>query len=113
MDTDTLQTMTKFDSILQNRRLQMMKAAIPYLSKDSQKFFSILTKYLELIKTVELNYDDNSALSMCSVTEGNQKTKTLSFLQEIRPFCNLAEAETVDMFIDILQMYETYESLLQ
>lgn len=113
MDNDALTTMTKFDSILQNRHLQMIKAAIPYLSKDSQKIFSILTKYMELIKTVELSYDDNSALSMCSIDEENQNTKSLSLLQEIRPFCDSKEIETVDMFIDILQMYATYESLLQ
>lgn len=113
MDNDNLQTMTKFDSILQSQRLQMIKAAIPYLSNDSQKIFSILTKYLELMRTITLSNDSNFALQICSVTEENQSVKTQSLLKEIRPYCTKNESDTIDMIIDILQMYDTYELLLQ
>ena len=112
MQEDPLKTMTTFDSILQSRQLQMMKAAIPYMPKKTQKMFSVFTKYFELIKTIEMNHKEDSALSMCSITTENSKVKLLSLLQEIRPYCNKTENETIDLIVDVFQMVEAYESML-
>ena len=67
MENDTLNKMTTFDSLLQSQNLQLLKAAIPYLSGPPQKALSVLTKYVEFIKTVQMSTDTSSALSMCSV----------------------------------------------
>ncbi|MGN0312341.1 MAG: hypothetical protein ACI4CC_06155 [Lachnospiraceae bacterium] len=112
METDALKTMTTFDSLLQSNRLQMLKAAIPYMSGSSRKTLSILTKYLELSKTIQMSSDENSALCMCSASSDDKKETTISMLQEIKPYCTEKEKESVDFFIDFLQMYGTYEAIL-
>lgn len=112
MDENVLKTMTTFDSLLQSEHLLMLKAALPYMSTEIQKNLSIVCKYMELSKTIKMSHDNNSALSMCSVQSDDTKTNTLLMLQEVRPFCNEREKESVDFFVDFLQMYETYSTIL-
>ncbi|SFP94867.1 hypothetical protein SAMN02910358_00222 [Lachnospiraceae bacterium XBB1006] len=112
MDENVLKTMTTFDSLLQSQHLQMLKAAIPYLSGNAKNTLSILCKLLELKKTIQMSVDETSALSMCSVTPEEGGSNILLLLKEIRPYCTKAEQENVDFFVDVFQMYETYASML-
>ena len=112
MDQETLNLMTTFDNLIQSKQLLILKAAIPYLSGNSQKALSIFAKYYELIKTMQISQGENSALSMCSVTTENPSDKPLQFLKDIRCYCNDAEKETIDFFVDFFQIYETYENFM-
>lgn len=107
-----LKTMTTFDSLLQSQHLQMLKAAIPYLSGNAKTTLSILCKVLELKKTIQMSEDENSALRMCSANADDDNSNVVMMLKEIRPFCNAKEQESVDFFMDVFQMYETYTSML-
>ncbi|MBE5900762.1 MAG: hypothetical protein E7280_02530 [Lachnospiraceae bacterium] len=112
MDDTTLKTMTTFDSLIQSRHLMMLKAAIPYLSGSAKKTVSIICKFVELQKTVKMSGDETSALSMCSAPADDGNSGTVMMLKEIRPYCSKQEQESVDFFIDVFQMYETYSSML-
>lgn len=110
MEQDTANKMTTFDSLLQTQHLQMLKVAIPYLSGSTQKALSVMTKYVELIKTIKMSHDDNSALSMCSVKSNDTTANTIQMLQEMRNYCSLSEQETIDTFLDYMQLMEVYSN---
>ncbi|MBE5905338.1 MAG: hypothetical protein E7277_00905 [Lachnospiraceae bacterium] len=112
MGENALNTMTTFDTLLQSQHLQMLKAAIPYLSGNAKNTLSILCKILELKKTIQMSADETSALSMCSVKPEEGCSNVLLMLKEIRPYCSKKEQESVDFFTDVFQMYETYSSML-
>ncbi len=112
MDDNVLKTLTIFDSLLQNQHLLMLKAALPYMASDIQKPLSVVCKLFELNQTIKMSSDDASALSMCSVQSEDKKANTILMLQEVRPFCNDKDKENIDFFIDFLQMYDTYTTLL-
>lgn len=112
MEQDNFNPMTTFDNLIQNKQLLILKAAIPYLTGNSQKALSIFSKYYELIKTVQITHGENSALSMCSINTDNPSEKPIQLLKDIRCYCSDTEKETIDFFMDFLQMYETYENFM-
>ena len=46
------------DSLIGDNHLQMMKAALPYMSVTEQRFISLFVKFNELRRTVKLFEDD-------------------------------------------------------
>ena len=46
--------MTTLDQMVNDDSLQMMKAAIPYVSPNGRKTLSLLTKFMELRKTMSM-----------------------------------------------------------
>ena len=111
MENDTLNKMTTFDSLLQSQNLQLLKAAIPYLSGPPQKALSVLTKYVEFIKTVQMSTDTSSALSMCSVQSKDKTSNTILMMQELKNYCSDAEKENIDFFLDCIQIFDIYANL--
>lgn len=112
MEQENLAFMTTFDNLIQSKQLLILKAAIPYLSGNSQKALSIFSKYYELLKTIQISQGENSELSMCSVNTQTPMEKPLQLLKDIRCYCNDSEKETIDFFVDFFQMYETYENFM-
>ena len=112
MDRDNQNVMTTFDTLIQSKELLILKAAIPYLSGNSQKMLSVFSKYYELMKTIEISRGENSSLAMCSVNPQTPTEKPLQLLQDIRCYCSESEKETIDFFLDFFQMYETYENFM-
>jgi len=100
---------TAFDDLIQDQQLQMLKAAIPYL-QTGQKSMAFLVKCMELQRTMSLFDDQESSLQMCSAPE-TEEPRTLQMLTALKEYCNEAEQENINMIINFLQMYSTYETL--
>lgn len=98
---------TPFDYMTQTRELQMLKTMLPYMRQSQKKQFAILIKYMELQNTIQVFSEEDKVLSMCSVDEENNTV--LAMLNDLRQFCNSKEQETIDSFINMLSMLETYE----
>ncbi|MEG0804984.1 MAG: hypothetical protein RR364_01720 [Lachnospiraceae bacterium] len=109
MDQDSLKTMTPFDAVLQTQQLQMMKAAIPYLSTESRKALSMFIKCTELFNTMHVMEDEQSMLQICSLDDSEKQP--VAMLQELRTYCSGKDQENIDMLINFYQMFETYETL--
>ena len=86
---------TLFDEQLQSKELQILKTSIPYLQEPQQKNLAIFAKILELQKTIHFFENDSNMLN------------------DIRPYCNEKEAENLDSFINMFQLFSAYDLLFR
>ena len=104
MDTDY--TPTPFDSHLQNRTLQILKTAIPYIPYPRQRTVATFVKMMELARANSLFDHKEPSLQMC---EGmNTSARILQLLDVIRPLCMENEQSNIDMISNVLSMADLY-----
>lgn len=102
--------MESIDTLIQDRHLEMLKAAIPYLNTSRQKNIAMLVKFLELQRTMALFDHPGNNLRMCSEEE-NKEEAPVQMLTAIREYCTDKEKETIDNMINFVQMFSAYETL--
>ncbi|MCI8917921.1 MAG: hypothetical protein HFH29_03980 [Eubacterium sp.] len=100
---------TAFDEKIQNKDLQILKTALPYMKGPRQKEILTLIKSMELRKSIELIDSDDTSLSICSTD--NPMENTLNMLSDIRKFCSEREQEHIDMMLNLFSMFSTYETM--
>lgn len=100
---------TAFDEKAQNKDLQILKTALPYMRGSRQKEILTLIKAIELKKSIDLIDSDDTSLSICS--SENPMENTLNMLGDIRQFCSEQEQEHIDMILNIFSMFSTYETM--
>ncbi len=100
---------TAFDEKTQNKDLQILKTALPYMRGPRQKEILTLIKAIELKKSFDLINSDDTSLSICS--SENPMENTLNMLGDIRQFCNAQEQEHIDMILNLFSMFSTYETM--
>ena len=99
--------LTEFDSVICDSRIQMLKAAIPFVSPREQRFLSVYVKYVELSKTVSLakNLHPDS-LGVCSICK-KPTGENGDFLQTVRKYCSSSEREKIDSFLSMINTVKT------
>ena len=100
--------MEAIDTLIQDRHLEMIKAAIPYLDNSRQKNMTMLVKFMELQRTMALFQNPRNDLKMCSEEE---KEDPVQMLSAIREYCTDKEKEMIDNMINLVQMFSTYGTL--
>ena len=103
---------TEFDQQTTSHRLQLIKAALPYMAARQQKLISIYVKLRELTHTIRLFGEDEPSLGICSLAE-EEKTP-LEMLESVKPYCSEAEKEMVDVITNMFQasmLYRQYQAL--
>ncbi len=96
---------TPFDDLVNSHEQQLLKAAIPYLPADKQKFLSIYVKFSELMNTIRLmSNTEDSMLVACSVEEEDA-------MSAIKKYCTKKEAEVIDNFLQMQQMFTLYKEM--
>lgn len=110
MEQETPKNTTALDSLIQDRQLQMLKAAVPYISNSSQKTIAFLIKFMELERTVSIFNNPEASLKMCSVSESDEPP-VLQLLSDLREYCTEKEQETLDMIMNYMQMFSAYGTL--
>lgn len=102
--------MESIDSLIQNRHLEMMKAALPYLDNSRQSTIAMMVKFMELQRTIALFNTPGNDLRMCSEEE-REELGPFQMLNAIREYCTEREKEMVDNIMTFVQMFSTYETL--
>lgn len=102
--------MESIDTLIQDRHLEMMKAAIPYLAASRQRNMAMMVKFMELQRTMALFQNPENNLRMCSEDEGEQDAP-IQMLTAIREYCTDREKDMVDNIINFVQMFSTYGTL--
>ena len=74
--------MEAIDTLIQDRHLEMIKAAIPYLDNSRQRNMAMLVKFMELQRTMSLFQNSGNDLQMCSEEERKDPAGELT-----EPFC--------------------------
>lgn len=97
-------TITSFDLAISSPKTNMLKAVIPYLEVQQQRYVAIFIKSLELKKIFDL-YPASQLTSLDSpfprVAEGK-----IGILQSIRPHCPKDKQQILDMMLNFFTMKE-------
>ncbi len=110
---DTSKELTEFDSLICDPHLQMIKAAIPYISASGQQILSLYVKSLELSKTMKLlQREESQSVGICSISE-NKRNPT-EMLNAIKKYCTDSERDMLELFMNFFsafRMYHSYQEL--
>lgn len=94
---------TEFDNITGSHRLQMMKAALPYMEAPQQRALSILIRLQELRRTLNLLEEaDALTVGICSLDD-SQPRSPMDMLKAIRPYGSPWEQDFIDRISNFLQ----------
>ena len=74
--------MEAIDTLIQDRHLEMIKAAIPYLDNSRQRNMAMLVKFMELQRTMALFQTPGNDLKMCSEEEREDPVQMLTAIRE-------------------------------
>lgn len=108
---DTEFTPTPFDSHLQNRTLQILKTAIPYIPYPRQRAVATLVKMMELSRANSLFEHKEPSLQMC---EGlNTSARIMQMLDAIRPLCTESDQSNIDLISNVLSMADLYGGMFR
>lgn len=102
---------TDFDSMIQDEHHQLLKAALPYMQPNGQKFISFYVKFQELRNTFSLFSEEENTLSACS--SGKRNLSPIEMLSDIRKFCPKKDQETIDSLLNFINMYTLYNKYNQ
>lgn len=110
MNDDESIKMTDLDYLTAAPHLQMIKAALPYVHVQEQRFFSILVKMSELERTIQLFHTpEEGMVGICSL-EDDAPASPLDMLNAMKPYGTEAEQEFIDLIINFLQGTKLYEA---
>lgn len=109
MNDDSTTPMTPLDSMVSQDSIQVLKAAIPYLSGRNQQFFSIYAKLMELSNTISFFRNSQPEMTMMSSKEDIPPAEMLN---DIRKYMSGPARDSIDQIlfalntIQLLQMYQ-------
>ena len=103
--------LTAIDQVANHNHLQMIKAAVPYLRPQEQKFIAVCAKLFELQNIVAFFSSSEAAVTACSIDQEN--VSMTDMLNDIRNYCNPSEQETIDRCLTILSTLELYSTATQ
>ena len=103
--------LTAIDQIANWNHLQMFKAAIPYLPKENQKFFSFYIKFLELQNVMSFFSAQPGRLQSCSA--GEEGGHLSDMLNDIRNFCDDNEKKMIDQISNLMTTMELFSMMME
>lgn len=99
---------TTLDQMITDDRSQILKAAVPYLPKRNQPFFSILAKTMELSNVITLFSNHSYDMQIQSVPS---ESSTLDVLNEIGEHCSGAFRDRIGQITRMFSMLELIQTL--
>lgn len=100
--------LTDFDYLLADPRLQMVKAALPYMQPHQQRFLSLMIKIQELMRTRMLfQSGEMSAMGLGGSEE--QASSPVEMLQAIKPYAGPREREMIEMIENLQIMMQSMQ----
>ncbi len=107
MDKESVHA-TALDKAISTNHIQILKTAIPYVTVDKQKYFSIFVKYLELMNTISYFQSDKAQVGIYSADM--EHPDMFGFINEIREYLTKKDQEMIDSFINMFQMMKMFEA---
>ncbi|MGI6071238.1 MAG: hypothetical protein ACOYBE_12580 [Blautia sp.] len=98
--------MTPFDEMVGSDQVQMLKAALPYLPVQGQRFVSVYAKFMELKNTMSLFSGPMQSMAAC---DAQKSADPLSMLNDIRRFCHGKSKEQLDQLTEAMAMIQMLE----
>ncbi len=101
--------LTDFDYLLADPHIQMMKAAIPFMRPQEQRFCSVFIKLQELTRIREI-FRNEPLNAMSLGPEAKQRPTMVGVLQAIRPYAGPREQELIDMLENIQLTIQAFQA---
>lgn len=98
---------TMLDQMVSEDRIQIMKAALPYVPANGQKMFSVFAKVLELQNTLSMFSQPQSEMKICATS--SEPVNPMDMLQDLRRFCNGGTQKKIDNMINMMVMMQMFE----
>lgn len=100
--------LTEFDSLVAEPRLQMIKAAIPYLPLSQQRILSVMVKMQELnhIRTL---YAEGE-LSAMGLSSSSRRASPVEIIQAMKPYAGPKEREMIEMLENLQIMLQAMQT---
>ena len=90
---------TKFDSMVTNRTMQLVKAVIPYINNNVGMFLGAYIKFIELQNATHIN----SSVAIAAMN-ADKHPGMENMLEDIKEFMNDEDRETMDTIISMMEM---------
>ena len=90
---------TKFDSMVTNRTMQLVKAVIPYINNQMGNFIGAYIKLIELQNATRINTNVAIAAMNADKHMGME-----NMLDDIKDFLGDEERETIDTMMSMMEM---------
>ena len=101
------QLITEYDTQIQTRDLQMLKAILPFVHTSNQMPLAIMIQTMEFQNTLRYFRSQQNQLSAFSVSSDTDRKNAL--FQTLKKFCTPKERETIDTLLNIMCVMETYD----
>ena len=101
------QLITEYDSQIQTRELQMLKAMLPFFNGNNQMPLAIIIQTIEFQNTVRYFRENANSLSAFSIAPETDRRNAI--LQTLKKFCTPKERETIDTILNIMCVMENYD----
>lgn len=99
---------SNFDTIVNSNKMNIIKAAIPYMNLENQRKIALLVKFIELINTMNL-YNNYSINEIPELNKSN--TTKRDMLMAIRPSCSDKNKQLIDMILNINNLQSMFNTM--
>ncbi|RHF90796.1 hypothetical protein [Eubacterium ventriosum] len=89
---------TKFDSMVTNQTMQLVKAIIPYIDNNLATVLGVYIKFIELENTFRVNQN----VSIAAMNDNHKELE--SMLEDIKEFLNDGDKETLETLMTVMEM---------
>ena len=89
---------TKFDSMVTNQTMQLVKAIIPYIDNTLATVLGVYIKFIELENTFRVNQ-----IVAIAAMKANHKGLE-SMIEDIKEFLNDGDKETLETLMTVMEM---------
>lgn len=96
---------TKFDSMVTNRQMQLVKAVIPYIDNRLGNYIGMFVKLQELQNSLQIN--SSVAVSVMNADKPGGNGQMENLFDDIKEFLSDDERETIDTIMTMMEMMKT------
>jgi hypothetical protein len=89
-----------YDDMVENRRILILKSAIPFLNVASQRNVALLIQFLELINAGAAFSKSENSMAACALPDPAERRNAM--LAAIRAYATPQEQETIDNIMNML-----------
>ncbi|GKX31648.1 hypothetical protein SH1V18_41280 [Vallitalea longa] len=87
-----------FDTIVNSNKMNIIKAAIPYMNLENQKKIALFVKLIEFINTMNL-YNNHSINEIPALNKTNITKRDM--LMALRPSCSDKNKQLIDILLNV------------
>ena len=98
--------LTPFDEQTFGNISQMIKASLPYMSRQSARPMAMMARFMELENTLRY-FRQPQPLQACGI--GARRPTPEEMLGDLRKYCGGKEAQTIDSLLNLLKFGKLYE----